>query len=189
VVAASAAILWLQPARSWFDGTTAPERRTTPAPLLPTTQDPAPARPPAVLWACVLTWICTGLVTLALVVSLVTLALSPDLMLDEVHRENPDLAAQGISDSVLMLATYLMIVGLVFWCAGAAGLAVLVFRRVDWARIVLILSAAACSALCLLGTAVGVYVLVVPLLVSASCIAMLMRADTRPWFDRRALSR
>src|SRR6478752_3212499 len=31
VVAASAAILWLQPARSWFDGKPPPERRTAPA--------------------------------------------------------------------------------------------------------------------------------------------------------------
>ena len=31
VVAASAAILWLQPARAWFDGKPLPERRTAPA--------------------------------------------------------------------------------------------------------------------------------------------------------------
>src|SRR6478609_5732199 len=80
VVAASAAILWLQPARSWFDGTTPPPRRTAPvssAPVVPPAASPADpfaapttpvappapaaaARPQAVVWACVLTWVCTA---------------------------------------------------------------------------------------------------------------------------------
>jgi hypothetical protein len=201
VVAASAVILWLQPARSWFDGTPPPERRTAPAPVTTylggaqVTPAPAPVaagatqRPPAVLWACVLTWICTTFVTLGLVAGAVVLALSPDVMLDPVHQDNPDLAAQGVSDDLLLIATYVMIAGLVLWCVSAAGLAVLVLRGVDWARIVLIVSAATCAALCLIGSAVGAFLLVLPLLASAVVIAMLARADTRLWFDRRGLPR
>ena len=68
-------------------------------------------RPAAVLWACVLTWVCTAFVTLGLVASAVALAVSPDLMLDQVHKDNPDLAAQGISDDLLLVATYVMIAG------------------------------------------------------------------------------
>lgn len=206
VVAASAAILWLQPARSWFDGKPPPERRTAPgsapAPAAPAPfathltgaqTAPAPAsalagataRPPAVLWACVLTWICTAFVTVGLVASAVALAVSPDLMLDQVHKDNPDLAAQGISDDLLLVATYVMITGLVLWCVSAAGLAVLVLRGVDWARIVLIVSAATCAVLCLIGAAVGAFVLLLPLLASAVVISMLVRADARPWFVRR----
>lgn len=193
VVAASAAILWFQPARSWFDGKPPPERRTAPAPTPGPAGPPvpapviagAPARPAAVLWACVLTWVCTAFVTLGLVASAVALAVSPDLMLDQVHKDNPDLAAQGISDDLLLVATYVMIAGLVLWCVSAAGLAVLVLRRVDWARIVLIVSAATCAVFCLVGSAVGAFVLIFPLLASAFVIVMLMRADTRPWFARR----
>jgi hypothetical protein len=207
VVAASAAILWLQPARSWFDGKPAPERRTTHAPAGPpvvaspftapsaspsaatqaaTSPETRPSgRPRAVLWACVLTWVCTAFVTLGLVASAVALAVSPDLMLDQVHQDNPDLAAQGISDDLLIGATYAMIAGLVLWCVSAAVLAVLVLRRVDWARIVLIVSAATCAVLCLVGSAIGAFLLVVPLVASAFVIVMLMRADTRPWFARR----
>jgi hypothetical protein len=206
VVAASAAILWLQPARSWFDGTTPPARRTPqapepvapPAPPMPmpppsaSWPPPAPgvsqtvaARPPTVLLACILTWVCTGLVALGLVASAVALAVSPDLMLDQIHRDNPDLAAQGISDTMLMVVTYLMIVGLVVWCAFAAVLAVLAFRRIEWARIVLVVSAAITAVLCLIGAAVGGLLLLVPLIASVACIALLMRADTRPWFARR----
>lgn len=195
VVAASAAILWLQPARSWFDGTPPPERRTAsasasvPAPTSAPTSAPlvagATARPPAVLWACVLTWICTAFVTVGLVASAVALAVSPDLMLDQVHKDNPDLAAQGISDDLLMVATCVMIAGLVLWCVSAAGLAVLVLRGVDWARIVLVVSAATCAVFCLVGAAVGAFVLLLPLLASAVVVAMLLRQDTRPWFVRR----
>jgi hypothetical protein len=202
VVAASAAILWLQPARSWFDGKPPPERRTAPtptgapvaspfAPQLTAAQAaaapvaPPSIRPPAVLWACVLTWICTALVTVGLLASAVALAVSPDLMLDQVHKDNPDLAAQGVSDDLLVVATYVMIAALVLWCVSAAGLAVLVLRRVDWARIVLIVSAATCAVFCLVGSAVGAFLLVLPLLASVFVIAMLVRPDSRPWFARR----
>lgn len=204
VVAASAAILWLQPSRSWFDGKPAPERRTAPKPAGPpvaapfathlnaaqTTAVPVPPvapaspRPPAVLWACVLTWICTAFVTLGLLASAVALAVSPDLMLDQVHMDNPDLAAQGISDDLLIVATYVMIVALVAWCVSAAGLAVLVLRGIDWARIVLIVSAATCAVFCLVGSAVGAFVLVLPLFASVFVIGMLVRSDARPWFNR-----
>jgi len=201
VVAASAAILWLQPARSWFDGKPAPARRTaaTPAPAAAARpaapgasvhSAPAPTpvsgRPSAVGWACVLTWICTGLVTIGLLASAVALAVTPDLMLDQVHRDNPDLAAQGISDDLLIVVTYLMIAALIAWCVSAAVLAILVFRGIDWARIVLVVSAATCGVFCLVGTAVGAFVLVVPLIASAASVALLLRADARPWFDRRA---
>lgn len=203
VVAASAAILWLQPARSWFDGKPAPERRTASTPAGPPVPAPfathmtaaqaAPAppvaaattRPPAVFRACVLTWICTAFVTLGLLASAVALAVSPDLMLDQVHKDNPDLAAQGVSDDLLIVATYVMIAGLVAWCVSAALLAVLVLRGTDWARIVLIVSSATCAVFCLIGSAVGAFLLVLPLLASVFVIGMLARPDARPWFVRR----
>jgi hypothetical protein len=194
VVAASAAILWLQPARSWFDGTAPPERATSPSPVLAPTAaspsqvalaEPVAPRPAAVLWACVLTWALSGLVVIGLVATAVVLAVSPDVALDEVHRQNPDLASQGVSDDLLIGATYVMLAALVGWCLGAAALAVLVLRRVDWARIVLVVSAACCAAACLLGVVVGAFVLVLPLLGSVAVVAMLVRPDTRPWFARR----
>ena len=97
--------------------------------------------PAAVLWACVLTWICTAAVSRRLAASAVALAVSPDLMLDEVHRQNPDLAGQGVTDDVLMAVTYVIISGLARLVPCRRRLAVLVFRRVAWARIALIVSA------------------------------------------------
>lgn len=203
VIAASAAILWLQPARAWFDGTTPPERKPAPVPPPVPVQSPAQApgpaaattpygaapyphaseRPRAVLWAAILTWAATGLTVLGLGASAVVLAVRSDVMLDEAHRQNPDLAAQGVTDEMLIVATYLMIVGIALWCLGAAVLAFLVLRRVAWARIVLIVSAAAASAACLVGAAVGAVVLLLPLGASVATIALLLRSEVGPWAD------
>ncbi|MFC7493112.1 MULTISPECIES: hypothetical protein [unclassified Nocardioides] len=214
VVAASAAILWLQPSRAWFrdapsslgssstqgfGGTAPPDRRpapsatpTSPPPVQPTAYAgpaarPAPTgRPAAVLWACVLTWICTAATVVGLVASAVVLAVSPDPLLDQMHRDNPELAEQGISDDLLLTATYLMMAVIVLWCVAAAVLAALVLRRADWARIVLIISAATAGALSLLGSLLGAVLLALPLLASALCIGFLVRPETRAWFaDRR----
>ncbi|MEP9363355.1 hypothetical protein ABLE68_10345 [Nocardioides sp. CN2-186] len=199
LVAASAVMLWLQPARDWFrDGTMPAPRPARPAVAAParglstsstvgfgsTTVPVVTRRPPAVVWACVLTWILCGLVAFGVVVSAITIALDPEVILDEVHRQNPDLAARGVTDSMLEVATYVMAAGIVLWCVGAAAMAVLVYRRVAWARIVLIVSASVAAGLSLIGTAVGGFALVFPLVGGAVTIALLLRRDSRPWFDR-----
>ncbi|MFC6343142.1 hypothetical protein ACFP8W_14225, partial [Nocardioides hankookensis] len=146
---------------------------------------PAPAsaaRPPAVWWACVITWVCTAAVAVGLVVNAILIVRSPDSVLDGMHRQYPELSQQGVSDDLLVVLTCLMVAGLVLWCLAAAALAVLVYRRVDWARVVLVVSAATAGAICLAGTAIGAILLLPPLLASVCCIALLLRADTRPWF-------
>ena len=137
------------------------------------------------LWACVLTWIFTGLVTIGLVASAVALAVSPDLMLDQVHRENPDLAAQGVSDDLLIVATLpddrrpRRLVprrrrprrpGLPARRLGP--------DRADRLR-------GRLRRLLPVGAAVGAFVLVVPLLASIFTVAMLVRAGHPAWFSGR----
>jgi hypothetical protein len=202
VIAASAAILWLQPARAWFDGTTPPERPATaaaratagaPAPVVaapPAAATPAATaypraerRPGAVLWACALTWVATGLTMLGLTASGVVLAVRTDVMLDEAHRQSPDLAAQGVTDQMLVAATYALIGGIGLWCLGAAVIAFFVLRGAAWARIVLLVSAATASAACLVGAAVGAVVLLLPLGASVATIALLLRSEVGLWFN------
>jgi len=134
----------------------------------------------------VLTWILCGLTAFGVVVSAITIAVDPDMIFDEVHKQNPDLAARGVTDTMLEVATYVMAGAIVLWCVGAAVMAVLVFRRVAWARIVLIVSASVAAGLSLIGTAVGGFALVVPMIGGAVTIALLLRRDSRPWFDRPA---
>jgi hypothetical protein len=202
LVAASAVLLWLQPARDWFDGVTrppvaagvpTPPRAVSPAapaapappssPTAPVTSAPV-RRPAAVVWACCLTWVCSTVTVLSMVASAVALALEPDRLFDEARRQNPDLASQGVTDDVLATVAYLMIAGIVLWCVAAIVVAVLVFRRIGWARIVLVVSAAVTAALCLVGSAVGAFLLAAPLLASVATLVLLLRADSRPWFER-----
>lgn len=225
VVAASAAMLWLQPSRDWFrDGPSslgtsstpgsagsagpAPAPRPDPAPSAPSSRTPAPpvapaaqvtaappayptqvarasARPPAVVWACVLTWICSGLTAAGAVLSGVVFALNPDYLLDEVHRQSPDLADQGVTDTVLMATTYAMLGFVVLWCLAAAVLALLTFRGVGWARVVLIVSASIAGAVSLLGSAMGGFLLVLTLIGAVVTVVLLARPEARPWFERR----
>jgi hypothetical protein len=197
LVAASAAMLWLQPAREWFGDSprVAPAAPAAPAlptaPAAPATAAPSvaaavpSARPSGVTVACVLTWMATGLTTLGLVATGVLLAVQPDALLDEVHRQNPELRSEGVSDDLLVGVTFAMIAAMVLWCVSAAVLAVLVLRRSEWARIVLVVSASTAAALSLIGTAIGAFLLALTLVASVATLALLLRPDVRVWFSQR----
>ena len=196
VVAASAVMLWLQPARAWFGD---PPRPAPAAPSAPAaTAAPYPgampaampaARPSGVTIACVLTWVATGFTVLGMVATGVLLAVQPGALLDEVHRQNPQLESEGVTDGLLVGVTFAMIAGIVLWCLSAAALAVLVYRRTEWARIVLVVSASTAAALSLIGTAIGAFLLVLTLVASVATLALLMRPEVRSWFSARPGSR
>lgn len=193
LVAASAVMLWLQPAREWFGDRprVAPAAPMTPmAPIAPATAAPllvaAPAaRPSGVTIACVLTWVATGFTVLGMVATGVLLAVQPDALLDEVHRQNPQLESEGVTDGLLVGVTFAMIAAIVLWCLSAAALAVLVYRRTEWARIVLVVSASTAAVLSLIGTAIGAFLLVLTLVASVATLALLLRPEVRSWFSGR----
>lgn len=213
LVAASAVMLWLQPARDWFDGIVRqpePAPESAPAPTAasaafvappvaasgqqPVQQPPAqpatavPARPSAVLRACLLTWIGSGLTALGAMASAVLMAMQPDVLLDEVHRQNPDLDSQGVSDDLLVGVTFVMLAGFVAWAVAAAVVAVFVLRGFEWARITLIVSASTAAAIFLLGTVLGAFLLAVTLAASVLAVLLLVRPDVRAWFQARRAS-
>ncbi len=228
LVAASAVMLWFQPARDWFDGvareprpdvanriapptapppTARPEdgRSASPWPgpgpagpfggpaqrpfgaagpeTLPGVQADPSARPAAVVWACALTWVFAGLALLVMAVSIAVLAASPDLVFEELHRQNPDLAAQGVSDGTLRTISFVVGGVVALWSLAALALAGLVFRGVNWARVALVVSASGSVACCLLAT-ISQVLLIVPLAASVVTLALLVRPDVRAWFDR-----
>ncbi|QIG44840.1 hypothetical protein G5V58_20500 [Nocardioides anomalus] len=196
VVSAAILMLWFQPARDWFDGrsrpappaaatrTQAPAPRAlvppggrdplldlpppTAAPLHPVT--PAAAapvvRPPAVAWACGITWGCSVVVALLFGSALLQLLLTPDTWLDEVRRQNPEL---DYSDADLTRLLVVVFVVFVVWALVAAGLGLLVWRRKAWAAV-------------LLGVSAGLACLT--LFPAIACIAtgiLLMRPESRAW--------
>jgi hypothetical protein len=210
VVAAAALMLWLQPSRDWFqDASTSAARADAPrtqAPVAPAASPyavaqtpaaggpaPAPAtavtgpdmpRPTSVMRASVLTWIFSGLTAVGLLITAVVIAVSPDTVLDDVHRRSPELEEQGISDDLLLAVTFVMLAAFVLWCVGAAVLAALVLRGVDWARIVLIISAAIAAVVSLVALLAGAFLLVLLLTASVATILLLVRPDTAAWFHR-----
>lgn len=211
VVAASAAMLWLQPARDWFDGITrpsapvpapAPPAQPVPPvqpvqpvqPLQPGQQPPAwpapyaaaPAtRPTAVVWACVLTWVFSSIAILGLVAAAVALALEPQPLLDRAREQNPELTTQGVTDDLLLGVTFAMVGALVLWCLSAIVLAIFTFRRAEWARIMLVICAATAAALSLAGVVLGAFLLVASLIGASAAVALLIRPEVRPWFARQ----
>ena len=77
-----------------------------------------------------------------------------------------------------------MVAVLVAWCVAAAVLAALVFRRVSVARILLVISCAICAVLSLVGSVLGGLILVVPMGASLLALTLLLRPETRAWFDQ-----
>ena len=203
LVVAAAVMLWVQPARNWFEGRPPPS-----PPVLPTLPDasvpgtpppaeagaqppptpvpvfeapPQPVRPMAVVWACVLTWACCALVVVGLGVTVLVLLIAPDLLFDELHRQNPDIADQGLSDGEIEVASYITAGLFVPWALVATGFAVQAFRRVVWGRRALIVSAGAAGAVSLLGMFASA-VMVLPFVAAVVTVALLSRPEVRAWY-------
>lgn len=142
------------------------------------------ARPGGVLTACVLAWVMSSLAALMMAISVAVLASSPGRVYDELVSQNPELAEQGISKDVLIQATFILGTVVIVWSLMAIALAVLVFRRVAWARPALMASAGVAALLSLVALAVGQVVTVLPLAACLTTIVALARADVRAWFRR-----
>ena len=207
LVVAATVMLWIQPARNWFDG------KPPPAPAVPASAAPPPAvepppaadsappppraavpwpptpsvrlaRPPAVVWACVLTWACAAVVVTLLAATVLVMLLAPDVLFEELHKQNPDLADQGLSDGEIEAATYVSAGLFIPWCAVAAGFAIQAFRRRRWARLGLMVSAAMAGAFSLLCMIASV-IMVLPFVAAVATVALLARPEVRAWYDAR----
>ena len=155
-----------------------------PAEHLPRLATDPDVRPPALAWACGLTWVFAGLTVVLMCSSIALLATDPGLVFDELHRQDPQLAAAGLTDDVLRTASFVVGGLLVAWSLAALVLGVLAWRRVRWARVALLVSAAASAVGCLLAS-VGQFVMLLPLTASVVTLVLLVRPDVRAWFDRR----
>jgi hypothetical protein len=228
LVAAAAVMLWLQPARNWFEGKPPPEPPAMPElPTAATLQQPPPmqppgqspvqspvppypqpygqpfgqpygqqvvpwphetmvrqARPPAVVGACVLTWACAAAVVLGLGATVLAMLLAPDVLFEELHRQNPDLSDQGLSDSEIRTATYLCSALIVPWCLVAAGFAIQAFRGRRWARLALLICASVAGMLSLVAVFASA-ITVIPFVACVATVALLSRPEVRAWYDAR----
>lgn len=190
----------------------APERRPE-SPVLPASSEPRPmsgfgtttvdhpvatdtvfspaprpeGRPARLLWACIVTWTFCGLAMFVMGLSVLVLLAAPDVVFDELHRQNPDLASDGLSDSEIRSATFVTAAVVLVWGGASILFAVQAFRRVPWGRVALLVSASSAAAVCLVGSVLNI-LLVVPLVACLATVTLLMRPEVRAWFASRPRS-
>lgn len=205
LVVVATAMLWLSPSREWFAGLPIPEQaprqsqqapqqsQQAPTPPVPLPTEAPPAgwpvtvaapekRPDLVTVSVVLTIVVAGLVFLMTLVSLVLIASQPDLVLEELHRQNPELEEQGISKTLLLTTSYISGGLAVVWSALAIVLAVLTAGRRAWAARGLLICAAACALFCVIAT-LATPVALIPAVAAIATVSCLRRPEVRAWFE------
>lgn len=244
IVAVAAIMLWMPPARDWFDGrqrervsavTGGPGARADAPPAPPTLSDPAPptpsdpapptaetaepravsgfgtpstssaatpgvtgpvagqpaaavakrgARPVPLVLACTLTWACSVMGLVGLVLTGALLASNQDRVLDEAHKQNPNLADDGITDDMLLTTLWMVLVVFALWGIAAMVLAYLTWIGQDWARITLIVSTCAVAAIALVAAISAPPILLV-VVAAGAAVYLLIRPEVSSWTSTR----
>lgn len=150
-------------------------------PLLP----PTPTkRPDPATVALAITLVTAGLIFVFTLISVVVLATQPDLVIEELRRQNPDLDDQGISESMLLTTSVVSGSVAMAWSGIAVVLAVLMAGRRAWAGRALMISAGACAALCLVATFASPIALI-PAVAAVATISCLRRPEVQAWLRAR----
>lgn len=144
---------------------------------------PDAPRPTAVLAACVLTWLCTGLVTVMSVVASVAVANDPDLIMDALASQ-PGALDAGVTTSTWVSTVVGMLIVLVVWSVAAAVLAFFALRGQQWARVCLLVSAGIAAGLGLLG-AISSWPLLVLAAAAIVTFVLLLLSDVSRWYASR----
>jgi hypothetical protein len=140
---------------------------------------PTSSRPPSVTVAAWLTWVFCSLTTFAFLIVVAEVLAARDQLLDALHS-NPALPATWDDRDVLAALWIASAVG-IFWSLASIALAVLAFRRVQIARVTLVVSAV------LAGLVGGVTI--VGLLNAAAAVTvvvLLFTGRANAWYSGRA---
>lgn len=189
LAAAATAMLWLSPSREWLAGQPVPEPGAKPRPAVPAVEPqilaptpPTDKRPDPVTTAVALTIVFAGIVLLMTLVSVVLVATQPDLVLEELRRQNPDVDDSGLSESALLTSTYVSGGLAMAWALGAIVLAFLAGARRAWAARGLVICAGACAVLCVVASLASLVALV-PAIAAIATVSLLRRPESRRWFS------
>ncbi len=169
-------------------GTQAFQHQPQPAPQAPLAHPAhAPAdqqlhdRPRAMVAAFVLTVLTAGAVLVVSVLSLAIVGLSPELIMTELERQQPELVADGLTTDQLRFSTYVSAGVAIVWCSVALAFAGFAMARRAWARRGLMITAAFSAGTCLL-VALSAPFLIVPAVAAMTTVACLGRTEVRRWF-------
>lgn len=144
---------------------------------------PRARRPGALTAACVTVWVSCALTAGFMLLLSLVMALARDDFFAELERQQPDLNMQGMTHAELATGVFVMTGVTVVWCVVAVVLAVLAFRRAQWARIALVVNTAVAGLVLLAATLVNP-VLVVLLAAALVTLWLLLRADVTAWYAR-----
>ncbi len=144
-------------------------------------------RPSSLMLACTLTWVCSAMALVGLVLTGALLAGNQNRVLDEAHKQNPDLAKDGVTDEMLMTALWMVLVVFALWAVAAMVLAYLTWIGQDWARITLIVSTCAVAALALVAAVSAPPILLV-VVAAGAAVYLLTRPDAAGWASGRRAS-
>jgi hypothetical protein len=141
------------------------------------------ARPREVLQACVITWVFSGLVVVAMSLVLISFAADPSLI-DDVYSSDSRFADSGLTAE--QIRSYSLGLALVFglWALASAALGVLVMLGRGWARYALIVSSVLASLLTLVMVLAAPVLLLVTLAGVATAV-LLTRPAVAAWFAQR----
>lgn len=153
-----------------------------PAWAVGTAQDPD-RRPGSVTTAAILTWVFSGLTTLVYLLVVVMLMAARQPLVDAIQAD-PQFESLPMSTDDLLAVLWLMSAVSIFWSVSAFALAILVFRRVGWARVALVVSAAAAMLVSLLAFPFGL----LHGFAAATTFALLLGKRSAAWFARRPLA-
>ncbi len=141
-------------------------------------------RPGPVAVALGLTIGVASVVFITTLISLVLLVSQPEVVLEELRRQNPDLEDSGVTESLLLTTSYVSGALVMLWSALAVALAVMTARRRAWAARGLLICAAACAVFCVVATLASPVALI-PALAAVVTVSCLRRPNVRAWFDDR----
>lgn len=141
-------------------------------------------RPGPLVLACTLTWACSVMGLIGLVLTGALLASNQDRILDEAHKQNPNLADDGITDDMLLTTLWMMLVVFALWGIAAMVLAYLTWIGQDWARITLIVSTCAVAAVALVAAISAPPILLV-VIAAGAAVYLLIRPEVSSWTSGR----
>jgi len=143
-------------------------------------QQESDKRPTTVTIAAWLTWIFAGLTALVYVLIVFMLLVAQEQLLNALEQE-PSFQDMNIEPDTLIAVLWVMSAVLIFWCLVAIVLGILAFRRVNWARITLVVSAAVATLFSLAAFPFGL----VNTLAAGATVVLLFVGGANQWYSRK----
>jgi hypothetical protein len=125
-----------------------------------------------------------ALVALVAVLAVIVVGMSPELVMDEVERQRPDIVGDGLTMAQLKASTYVSGGVCLALCALALTFAGFTTVGRDWARRGLMLTAAFSAGACFL-VSLSAPVALVPAAAAVATVVLLGRPEARAWCRAR----